>query len=40
MDLAVTNCSDISVRVNTEFDRRLPRVPLSAVSDERARRRC
>ena len=33
MDLAVSNCSDISVRVNTEFDRQLPQVRVGVRSD-------
>lgn len=33
MDLAVSNCSDISVRVNTEFDRQLPQVGVKSLSD-------
>lgn len=33
IDLAVSNCSDISVRVNTEFDRQLPQVSVGAHSD-------
>ena len=33
MDLAASNCSDISIRVNTEFDRQLPQVDMRALAD-------